>query len=73
MSATVETPTAPLPSAAVAALHRLAVAFDPMARLESVSAECRRSSAAAETSADFDALLCVQDELAFCRCQLGGV
>lgn len=54
-------PTAPLPPAAVSALHRL----------QSVEAECRRRSAAAVTSEDYEQLLCVQDELAMCRCRLG--
>lgn len=66
------TPTAPLPPAAVSALHRLELALIPAVRLQSVEAECRRLSASAATSADFDALLCVQDELAMRRCLIGG-
>lgn len=65
-------PTAPLPPVAVAAMHRLAVALIPAARLESAQAECRRRSAAAVTSEDYELLLCVQDELAMCRCLIGG-
>lgn len=68
-------PTAPLPPAAVSALARLELAFapaplDPSARLKAVAAECRSRSAAAVTAEDFEQLLCVQDELAMCRCQL---
>jgi len=43
---------------------------DPSARLDEVAAECRRRSATAVTAEDFDRLLCVQDEMAMCRCQL---
>lgn len=67
-----ETPTAPLPLAASKALRRLEWALNPAARLESVQAECRRRSLTAVSSADFDALLVTQDELAMCRCRLDG-
>jgi hypothetical protein len=65
-------PAASLPIAAADALARLELALDPAARLASVQSECRRLSAVAETVADFDALLCIQDELAMCRCRLDG-
>lgn len=42
----------------------------PAARLRAVQADCRRRSACATSSADFDALLNVQDEMKFCRCEL---
>lgn len=67
-----ETPTAPLSPAASAAMRRLELALNPAARLASVRAECRRRSLTAVSSADFDALLDTQDELAMCRCRLIG-
>ncbi|BBC30030.1 hypothetical protein SGFS_013240 [Streptomyces graminofaciens] len=87
MSAT----TAPLPAAAVAAIHGLearlaglrrgestvvngtvctAVSLrdaDLLDRYDRVAACCRRKSATAVSAADFDRLLCLQDELAACR------
>lgn len=43
---------------------------DLLDRYDWVSACCRRKSATAATSADFDRLLCLQDELAVCRREL---
>jgi hypothetical protein len=59
-------PTAPLPSAAVEALARLQRGY--VSEADRLSARLARLSAAAQSSADFDRLLCVQDELAMCRC-----
>lgn len=91
MSTETFTPTAPLPAAAVAAIHRLEARLAGLRRGEStvingtvctavslrdvdllerygrVSACCSRKSATAESEADFDGLLVVQDELAACR------
>lgn len=61
-------PTAPLPPAAADALYRLELALNPAARLEAVVSERRRLSASASTTADFDQILCLQHELAMCRC-----
>jgi hypothetical protein len=41
-----------------------------VALLSNAMAECRRLSATATTAADYDRLLCLQDEMAMCRCQL---
>jgi hypothetical protein len=49
--------TAPLPSAA-----------DTLARFEAASARYRRVATA--PAVDFDSLLCAQDEVTMCRCQL---
>lgn len=43
------------------------------ARLGDAQAACSRLSAAAETVADFDRLLCLQDEMTMCRCRLTAV
>ncbi|MFI9598896.1 hypothetical protein ACIHCX_03275 [Streptomyces sp. NPDC052043] len=69
-------PTAPLPPASLEAKARLEQRLAPelmaamVSRSADVSATCRRLSATAVTSADFDQLLCVQDELAMCRCRI---
>ncbi|MFE4420401.1 hypothetical protein [Streptomyces sp. NPDC056817] len=73
------TPTAPLPPSALEAKARLERRLAPelmaamVSRSADVSATCRRLSATAVTSADFDQLLCVQDELAMCRCLIEAV
>jgi hypothetical protein len=64
------TPTAPLPPAAADALARLERGY--ASRADRVAARLARLSASAVSTDDFDRLLCVQDELAMCRCQLIG-
>lgn len=50
--------------------YRTDVPVVAAARHGGAEAACRRLSATAETAADFDRLLCLQDEMAMCRCQL---
>ncbi|MGW4825460.1 hypothetical protein ACWEP4_42955 [Streptomyces sp. NPDC004227] len=45
-------------------------AAEAASRYKTASADCRRRSATASTASDFDRLLCAQDEMAMCRCQL---
>jgi hypothetical protein len=43
---------------------------DLLERFDRITACCRRKSATAVSSADFDGLLCLQDELSVCRREL---
>jgi hypothetical protein len=66
--------TAPLPPAALSAMARLEqalagpLAADTLTRFEAASAHYRRVATA--PAVDFDSLLCAQDEVTMCRCQL---
>jgi hypothetical protein len=50
--------------------YRTDVPIVAVARHGSAESACRRLSATADTTADYDQLLCLQDEMAMCRCQL---
>ncbi|MFD1309833.1 hypothetical protein [Streptomyces kaempferi] len=67
-----ETPTAPLPPAASAALAKLEQAMPPLelvfaaTRYRAATARCRALAAAG----DYEGCEYVRDEMAMCRCQL---